>query len=93
MPKTIADLWYGNLIPCDRTLKKDSHMAGLVAQIAETQEDLFARLNDEEKALFEQFADDTAEMYGLSEWDAFISGFTLGARIIIEVMRARSTNK
>lgn len=86
MPKTISDLWYGNLNPCDRTLKKGSRMAELVAQIAETQEDLFARLNNEEKALFEQFADDTAEMYGLSERDAFVSGFTLGARIIIEVL-------
>lgn len=86
MPQTISDLWYGNLNPCDRTMKKGSHMAKPVAQIAETQEDLFARLNDEEKALFEQLADDIAEMYGLSERDAFVSGFTLGARIIIEVL-------
>lgn len=86
MSGVISDLWYGNINPCDRTLKKGSRMAELVGQIAETQETLCSRLNQEEKALFEQFADYTAEMYGISEHDAFVSGFKLGAKIIIEVL-------
>ena len=50
------------------------------------QEDLLSRLNDEEKEIFEKFADCTTEMHDLTEREAFVKGFTLGAKIIIEVM-------
>ena len=52
------------------------------------QEDLLSRLNDEEKEIFEKFADCTTEMHDLTEREAFVKGFTIGARIIIEVMAA-----
>lgn len=86
MSKTIQDIFYGNLTPCERDLKKGSRMAELVSEIARYQEDLGNRLNAEEKALFEHFADCSAEMYGISECEAFVSGFTLGARIMIDVL-------
>ena len=49
-------------------------------------EDLLYRLNVEEKEIFERFADCTTEMYDLTEREAFGKGFTLGTKIIIEVM-------
>ena len=52
------------------------------------QEDLLSRLNDEEKEIFEKFADCTTEMHDLTEREAFVKGFTIGARIIIAVMAA-----
>ncbi|MBR3998744.1 MAG: hypothetical protein IKI93_10435, partial [Clostridia bacterium] len=52
------------------------------------QEDLLSRLNDEEKEIFEKFTDCTTEMHDLTEREAFVKGFTIGARIIIEVMAA-----
>ena len=39
-----------------------------------------------EKEIFEKFADCTTEMHDLTEREAFVKGFTIGARIIIEVM-------
>ena len=38
------------------------------------------------KQIFEKFADCTTEMHDLTEREAFVKGFTLGAKIIIEVM-------
>ena len=46
------------------------------------------RFGDEEKEIFEKFTECTNEMYGIAEREAFVRGFTLGARIIIEVMTA-----
>ena len=43
-------------------------------------------MNDEEKEIFEKFTECTNEMHSMTEREAFVSGFTLGARIIIEVM-------
>lgn len=86
MSRTIQDIFYGNLTPCERDLKKGSRMEDLVSEIARYQKNLNKRLSDEEKAIFEHFADCSAEMYGISECEAFVSGFTLGARIMIEVL-------
>ena len=51
---------------------------------------LFRRANGSLAAffaeIFEKFTECTNEMYGIAEREAFVRGFTLGARIIIEIM-------
>ncbi len=82
----LEDLWLGNISPWERPFKKDSEYAELLTLVVRHQEDLLSRLNDEEKAIFEKYADCTTEMHDLNERVAFTKGFTLGAKIIIEVM-------
>ena len=48
----------------------------------------YIQLNDEEKEIFEKFAGCTTEMHDLTEREAFVKGYTIGASIIIEVMAA-----
>ena len=60
----------------------------LLGYIVRHEEDLKKRLNDEEIEILEKFTECTNEMYGISEREAFVRGFTLGARIIIEVMNS-----
>ena len=79
-------LWFGNISPWERPFKKDSEYAELLALVIRHQEDLNGRLNDEEKEIFEKYADCSTEMHDLTEREAFIKGFALGARIIIEVL-------
>ena len=62
----------------------------LLALVVRHQEDLLGRLNEEEKEIFEKFADCTTEMHDLTEREAFVKGFTLGAKIIIEVLTNNS---
>ncbi len=85
----LEDLWYGNISPWERPFKKDSSYSELLALVIRHQEDLLGRLNDEEKEIFEKYADCTSEMHDLTEREAFSKGFTIGARIIIAVL----TNK
>ena len=82
----LEDLWFGNISPWERPFKKDSAYAELLALVIRHQEDLRSRLNDEEKEIFEKFTECTNEMYGIAEREAFVRGFTFGARIIIEIM-------
>ena len=49
------------------------------------QDDLLSRLNDEEKEIFEKYADAASEMYSHTNREVFISGFTLGVKIMAEV--------
>ena len=89
---TLENLWYGNIRPFEQSFKKDSAYAELLSLVIRHQEDLQALLNDEEKEIFEKFTDCSNEMHDLSERESFTKGFTLGARIIIEVM-ANSSNE
>ena len=86
----LEDLWFGNISPWERPFRKDgAAYAELLALVVRHQEDLLSRLNDEEKEIFEKFADCTTEMHDLTEREAFVKGFTIGAQIIIEVMATR----
>ena len=62
------------------------YIFGVAGVHRQTQRRLQKRLNDEEKEIFEKFTECTNEMYGIAEREAFVRGFTLGARIIIEIM-------
>jgi len=84
----IEDLWFGNISPWERSFKKDSPYAELLALVVRHQEDLLSRMNDEEKEIFEKYCDCASEMHDLTEREAFVKGFTLGCRIIIEVMHS-----
>ena len=67
----LEDLWFGNISPWERLFKKDSPYAELLAIVVRHQEDLLRRLNDEEKEIFEKFADCTTE---ICEFHCFADG-------------------
>ena len=84
----LDELWYGNITPCERDFKKGGAYAELLGYIVRHEEALQKRMNDEEKEILEKFTECTDELHGIAEREAFVRGFTLGTRIIIEVMTA-----
>ena len=82
----LEELWYGNISPCDAEIRSGSAYSELLSYVCRHEDDLKKTLNDEEKVIFEKFTECTNEMYGIAEREAFVQGFTLGARIIIEVL-------
>ncbi len=82
----LEDLWFGNISPWERPFKKGGAYSELLTLIARHYDDLRGRLTDDEKEIFEKYTDCAGEMHDLTEREAFIKGFTIGARIIIEVM-------
>ena len=84
--KILEDLYYGNIVPQEKTFRKDSQYSTLLGYVQRHIDDLNATLTEEQKETFEKFHDCKEEMHSISEVNAFISGFKLAMRIMIEVM-------
>lgn len=80
----LEDLYYGNIVPADKGIKKGSEYSKLLNLAARNEEKLSATLTKEQKILFEKYKDCTLEMYGISEKKTFVDGVKLGVKIIVE---------
>ena len=85
MPNILEDLYYGNLSPCQRTVRPGSR----VQKLAQKQSDLETKLNgsftEEQRADFEQYLSVCADLLDANILDNFITGFRLGARFTHEI--------
>ena len=86
----LDELWYGNISPCERDIKRSSDYADVLERIVQLETELHARLNDEEKEILEKFVNCTNEMCCISEREMFVRGFTLGIKLILEVMTSEN---
>ena len=84
--KTLEDLYYGNISPHERYIKRGTRMDKLVKLICKNEEDLNSTLTEKQKEAFEKFKDCTGELTCITEREAFSSGFILATRIMVEVM-------
>ena len=84
--KTLEDLYYGNIVPQEKTFRNDSHYATLLSYVERHMNNLLSSMSNEQKVTFEKYRDCKEEMQTISEVNAFISGFKLAMRIMIEVM-------
>lgn len=83
---TLEDLYYGNIIPHEHSFKRGSAYSEVLGYIVRHQDDLLATLTEQQKEIFEKLEDCGSELHGMNELKAFISGFKLASRIMIEVM-------
>ena len=77
---TLEDLYYGNIHPYERYIKKGTNQERLVKLICQNEEELGSTLTEKQKETFEKFKDCQTEQ------DAFRDGFILAVRIMVEVM-------
>lgn len=91
MRTTLEDLYYGNISPHERYIKRGTRVDKLVKLICKNEEELNAGLTDKQKETFEKFKDCTNELSCITEGEAFSSGFILATRIMGEVMQASVT--
>lgn len=82
----LEDLYYGNLFPHEKCAKLDDGMKELLGLLNRNEEKLISTLSDEQKETFEKYKDCNQEISEICERNAFLNGFRLGARIIIEVV-------
>ena len=84
--RILEELWYGRINPSQRTQSDDKSASELTEQIVEKEDELAALLSDEAKEILDQMSDKQLDLSTSNERKAFISGFRLGARIMLEVM-------
>ena len=88
---TLEDLYYGNITPHERYIKRGSRVDQLVKLISKNEESLTATLTEQQKETFEKFKDCQSELYGLTECAAFKDGFILAVRLMVESMEGLET--
>lgn len=88
---TLEDLYYGNISPHERYIKRGTRGDKLVKLICKNEEELTAGLTEKQKETFEKFKTCQDELSGITEREAFSDGFILATRIIAEVMQGMGT--
>lgn len=83
---TLEDLYYGNLFSHKKCAKLDDEMKELLSLFNRNEEKLTIALSDEQKEIFEKYKDCNREIPEICERQSFITGFKLGAKIVIESM-------
>ena len=81
---TLEELYYENIVPNEKCAKLNSEVTELLKLLIRNEEKLTATLTEEQKETFEKYKDCNREISEICEKDAFLNGFRLGARIIIE---------
>ena len=85
MPNILEDLYYGNLSPCQRTVRPDSRVKKLMQKQSKLESKLNGSFTEEQQANFEQYLSLCADLLDANCLDGFITGFRLGARFIHEI--------
>lgn len=80
MSNIIEELYYGNIEPQELNSELSAKLKKKLSNLAEKEEHLAARLNGEDKALFQNYVSAYIEFSTSSNADSFISGFRLGAK-------------
>nr|WP_326184226.1 DUF6809 family protein [uncultured Oscillibacter sp.] len=84
MRKTLEDLYYGNITPCDRQIEPGSDLQRAMEKAEKIEEKLITRLKDEEKPLLLNLINAQDEISSTIAIEKFILGFRLGMRLAIE---------
>lgn len=89
----LENLYYGNLFPHEKCAKLDDETKELLGLLNRNEENLIANLFNEQKETFEKYKDCNQEISEICERNAFLNGFRLGARIIIEVVITKKADR
>ena len=84
--KTLEELWYGNIDPQGRDIKKGSRIERILSLVVKNDDTMQAMLSDMQKEQYEKLCDSQNELTGLLEREAFIEGFCLATKIMIDVI-------
>ena len=83
---TLEDLYYGNISPWERDMKRGSRMDKLVKLICKNEESLMSTLTEQQKETFDKFKECQSELCDITARRAFTDGFIPATRIMVEVM-------
>ena len=83
---TLENLYYGNITPNDRSIKRGGRFDNLLKLSNRNEDELVSTLTDKQKETFEKFKGNLAELNGIDEATTFAIGFKPGVRLVAEAM-------
>ena len=84
MRKTLENLYYGNITPCDRQVEPGSDLQRVMEKAEKCEEKLMTRLKDEEKHLLLNLVNAQDEISSTLAIEKFILGFRPGLMLAVE---------
>ena len=84
--RMLSELWYGNIEPQDRKIPRDKEYKQLLKKICDYEEQFRGIFSPEQQKDFEDYENATISVTAISEEAAFVYGFRLGARMMMEVL-------
>ena len=81
---TLEDLYYVNIHPYERDMKKIGKESALLRLVVKNENDLLATLTEQPKEIFQKCKDAESEMHCSFELRSFIEGFRLGMKLTVE---------
>ena len=86
MRKILEELYHGNLSVDERTIRAGSKYARALAEVAKIEETIYERLPEKDHALLRDYALANAQLANVSMVEDFITGFRMGAQIMMAVL-------
>lgn len=86
MRKTLEDLYYGNITPCEQQMVHDSELKRAVDRTDGCEEQLLALLDEKSQHILLRLTRSQHEVNSITATKSFILGFRLGVRMMAECM-------
>jgi len=84
MSKILKDLWYGNINPQTRRIRRGTEYEKLIKSLCKNEELLLSLLDERQKEAYEKLRHSQDQYEQCAAENHFIVGFRLGAGIIYE---------
>lgn len=85
MPSVLEELYYGNIGPSKKIHGQDSPFVQAAKLKSRNLDKLMELLNEQEKELFEKYADTQSELEDISSYAKFTYGLKFGVLLMAEV--------
>ena len=86
MRRILEELWHGNINPQDKQFQRGTEYDETLKCLNKNESKLNTMLESKELEIFEKYRDCKEELEHFDEEDAFVAGFRLGAKMIIEAL-------
>lgn len=82
----LEDLWFGNLLLCEKNIEQNSEYAVLLKELCRLDKQITVELSETGKKLFCRHEDIQCQMGTLSDLETFKIGFRFGVKLMLEVL-------
>ena len=82
----LEEFWYGNIEPAEFDTSPSPEHREILLMISRNEDKLLATMTDAQKELFSRYTDCVREYQAMAECLLFQNSFSLGAKMMLEVM-------
>ncbi len=92
MRSILEEMWYGNLNPQEQSTEGRKETQQLLSLMGRNRDELCSTLTKSQKLTLDKYDDCINKMNCIIERDVFVHAFSLGGRIMLEVLNDRITD-